>query len=655
MATNPGTHYHPDGSCRFRVWAPLRESVALQLEMLGEQETQRTIEMDREERGYWTTEVNGLQPGQRYRYLLDGELERADPASHAQPNGVHGPSAIVDHHAFCWHDDDWTGRPLEELIIYELHVGTFTPSGTFSAIIPRLTDLCDLGVTAVELMPVAQFPGTRNWGYDGVYPYAVQDSYGGVRGLKRVVDACHDLGLSVVLDVVYNHLGPEGNYLRDFGPYFTDTYATPWGDALNFDGAHSDAVRDFFIANAQYWLAEFHIDALRLDAIHAIYDQSAKPFLAQLIEETQRYAASTPRTAHVICENDHNDARVFRRRTNGGFGADAQWCDDFHHALHTLLTGESSGYYGDFGTLEDLASAYREGYVYGWRYSQYRKRHHGSRAADIDAKRFVVFAQNHDQTGNRPTGERLGALVGFEALKLAAGATILAPGIPLIFMGEEYDEPAPFLYFVNFNDEALNAAVYEGRQEEYAPFFADADEAAEQLPNPSAASTFARSKLDWRSRLTGENRTLLDFYRLLLQIRKALPAFSIPDRNALTVETVNETVLILHRSHPAGDLAQLMNFGTRERTVMLEPEGRRWIKLVDSKEELWAGPGSKLPTIAGSDEELILAPKSIALYETGHGTEAWNELRAFRLTGAEAPQPNAEPHPPIFPATHFER
>lgn len=476
-----GATYLGDGRCRFRVWAPLADSVAVHIVAPRE----RLEPLARGERGYYYGELEGVEPGNLYLYLLDGRKERPDPASRYQPQGVHGPSQVVDPHAFAWSDSCWFGPAQQELIFYELHVGTFTLEGTFDAMIPHLEGLRELGVTAVELMPVAQFPGSRNWGYDGVYPFAVQNSYGGPEGLMRLVDACHRCGLAVFLDVVYNHLGPEGNYLGDFGPYFTDRYRTPWGLALNFDGADSDEVRRFFIENALYWLTEFHIDGFRLDAIHAITDKGALPFLEELAAAVHRRAERLGRRVYVIGESDLNDPRVIQPRVVGGYGLDGQWSDDFHHALHSLLTGERSGYYQDFGKLVHLARAFREGYVYTGQYSAYRRRQHGDWPRLCDACQFVVFAQNHDQVGNRARGERLSTLVSFDGLKLAAGMVLLSPFVPLLFMGEEYGETAPFLYFTSHSDPTLVEAVRKGRLEEFAAFGCE-----DEVPDPQDEATF---------------------------------------------------------------------------------------------------------------------------------------------------------------------
>lgn len=396
--------------------------------------------------GWFEAVLRGLEPGARYIYILDGERKRPDPVSRAQPDGVHGPSEVVDTRAFSWKDESWRGLALRDMVIYELHVGAFTSEGTFDAVIPRLERLRELGVTAVELMPVASFPGSWNWGYDGVALFAPQRTYGGPAGLQRLVDACHNHGLAVVLDVVYNHLGPEGNHLTEFGPYFTDRYTTPWGQAINYDGEDARPVRDFIIANALYWVREYHIDSLRLDAIHGIFDASPLHILRELNDSAQRLARRIGRIVSVVAESDLNDRRVIDPVRKKGYGLAGQWSDDFHHCVHTLLTGEQNGYYADFGSLKQLAKAYTDGFVYDGQYSSLRGRAHGTPTRDISAERFIVYAQNHDQVGNRARGERLYSLVDFDALKLAAAAILLSPYVPLLFMGEEYGERTPFLF-----------------------------------------------------------------------------------------------------------------------------------------------------------------------------------------------------------------
>ncbi len=431
-----GATYLGEDQCGFLVWAPLIDLVEVRI--LSPEE--RMVPLEKVSRGYHYGVVPGVKPGTRYSYRLDGNTERPDPASKFQPEGVHGPSQVIDPQ-FAWEALHWSGIPFSHYVLYELHVGTFTAPGTFEAIVPYLDGLKGLGITSIMIMPVAQFPGDRNWGYDGVCPFAVQNSYGGPDGFKRLIDACHQRGLAVILDVVYNHLGPEGNYFHDFGPYLTNQYRTPWGPAINFDGTDSDEVRRFFIENALYWVTEFRLDALRLDAVQGIFDSSALHFLQELAATVHEQAERLNRRIYVIAESDLNDVRIVRSPELGGYGLDAQYNDDFHHALHTLLTGERIGYYKDFGRVQDLAKAFAEGFVYSGVYSPTRRRRHGNSSKTLAARRLVVFAQNHDQVGNRL---RLSALVSFEGLKLAAAAVLLSPFIPLLFMGEEYGETAPF-------------------------------------------------------------------------------------------------------------------------------------------------------------------------------------------------------------------
>jgi maltooligosyltrehalose trehalohydrolase len=514
--------------------------------------------------------------------------------------------------SFAWEDGSWSGPPLEDYVIYELHVGTFTPQGTFDAIIPHLSQLKELGVTAIELMPVAQFPGDRNWGYDGVHLFAVQNSYGGPGGLKRLVSACHSQGLAVVLDVVYNHLGPEGNYLADFGPYFTNRYQTPWGLAINFDGSGSDEVRRFYIENALHWITEFHIDALRLDALHAVFDYSAQPFLEELASAVHQQADLLGREVYLFAESDRNDPRLIRPRELGGYGLDAHWNDDFHHALHTLLTGERFGYYQDFGSLEDLAKALREGFIYSGQYSTYRQRRHGASSRDVPAHRFVVFAQNHDQVGNRMAGERLSQLASFEELKLAAGVICLSPFIPLLFMGEEYGETAPFQYFISHSDPALVEAVRRGRREEFAAFAWQGEP-----PDPADEATFLRCKLDHALRREGHHQVLLEFYREMLRLRKELPALARLSKEQLEVAVYEkENVLFLRRWDGESQVFAVFNFSEAPATVTLPIPVGRWRRELDSADERWQGSGSSVPDLLQSDGQLMLAlnPGAFALF-----------------------------------------
>jgi len=602
-----GANYQGNDHCQFVVWAPLREQVAVELI----EPVYRMIPMQSQSRGYWQVQVEGIKPGTLYRYRLDDEVSRPDPASHSQPQDVHGLSAVIDHADFNWHDQSWQGLALEEWVIYELHVGTFTAMGTFAAIIPRLEDLVDLGITAIELMPVAQFPGDRNWGYDGAYPYAVQASYGGPTELKKLVDACHQRGIAVILDVVYNHFGPEGCYIENFAPYWTDRYQTPWGRAVNFDGAHSDGVRNFFIENALYWLRDYHIDALRLDAVHAIYDFGAKHFLAELATAIASFSQEQGRRYYLIAESDLNDVQVIQPLEKRGYGIDAQWSDDFHHALHTILTGERTGYYEDFGHLQQLAKAYRSSFVYSWQYSVHRQRFHGSDASCCPPVQFIVYTQNHDQIGNRMWGERLSHLVSFEKLKLAAGALLLSPYIPLLFMGEEYGEDAPFLYLISHTDSDLVQAVREGRQREFAPFHGK-----DEPPDAFSLETFQKSKLNWEQRQQGKHQVLLVLYRELIRLRRDIPALGIGDRAQLKVNCLEEQkVLLIQRWHEASQVLIGLNFGDRAASIRPQLPPGLWHRHLDSSDSQWLGTGTLAPPVLeGSELNLSLVASSFVLY-----------------------------------------
>jgi maltooligosyltrehalose trehalohydrolase len=572
---------------------------------------ERFVPMAQNARGYYEAVVEDVHPGTLYVYRLDGARERPDPASPFQPQDVHGPSQVIDPH-FEWDEDRWCGIPLRDYILYELHVGTFTPEGTFEAIIAYLSELSALGVTAIELMPIAQFPGSRNWGYDGVYPFAAQHSYGGPLGLKRLVQACHRHGLAVVLDVVYNHLGPEGNYLSEYGPYFTERYKTPWGGAFNFDGPYSDEVRRFFIDNALYWVTEFHIDALRLDAIHAILDHSAQPFLEELALALHVRAEELNRRIYAIAESALNDTRVTRPRELGGFALDAQWNDDFHHSLRVLLTGDRSGYYQDFGELDQWAKAFRDGFVYSGEYSGYRRRRYGNSSRNIPAQQLVVFAQNHDQVGNRMLGERLSQLVSFEALKLAASAVLLSPFIPLLFMGEEYGETAPFLYFISHLDSHLVEAVRRGRREEFASF------AWQDTPaDPQDIATFQRCQLNHQLGREGKHRVLFEFYQELIQLRRALPALANLSKEQMQVWSfAPKKVLCTQRRCEEHEAYVIFHLGKSPTSLQLPIAVGPWRKRLDSADERWQGPGSPTPAGFDSDGEisLFLAPESCVLF-----------------------------------------
>jgi maltooligosyltrehalose trehalohydrolase len=523
------------GTVCWSVWAPRHSVVRLALFTGSDR---RIVPMAPDQDGYFTCELAGIASGTRYAYLLGALAEEfPDPASRWQPNGVHQPSALFFPEEYVWHDEAWRGLSMRDLVIYELHVGSFTQEGTFAAVVPRLAELKELGVTAIEIMPVSQFPGQRNWGYDGVHPYAAQNSYGGPQGLLELVDAAHTIGLGVILDVVYNHLGPEGNYLGQFGPYFTTTYHTPWGAAINYDGPQSDPVRRFAIDNACQWIRDFHIDGLRLDAVQTVFDQSPYPLLAELQAEVQQTAAAEGRTAVVIAETNQNDARLTAPAASRGYGLDGVWNDDFHHSIHALLTGELDGYYVDYGAPEKLAKAYRDAFIYDGCYSSFFRRRQGSRVHDQPRERFVVCIQNHDQIGNRALGDRLATLVSPSAQRLAAALLLISPFTPLLFMGEEYGETNPFAFFCSFGDPVLVEAVRQGRKRE----FAELDfHWSSRIPDPDAPSTLEQAILTWQWEDDSHRRGLRQLYQTLLAARRTWPPLI--DREHCTARVIGDDV-----------------------------------------------------------------------------------------------------------------
>lgn len=608
----------PDGAVRFRVWAPRSQSAAVVIPREGGDAVIHPLERGGD--GVLEATIGDVPPGTDYLIRLDGERDRPDPVSRHQPHGVHGPSRVVDPAAFAWSDGGWTGIEPAELIIYELHVGTFSERGSFAGVIDRLPYLRDLGVTAIELMPVAQFPGARNWGYDGVHPYAPHNTYGGPQGLRSLVDAAHAAGLAVVLDVVYNHLGPEGNYLSEFGAYFTDRYATPWGRAINFDGPESDEVRRYFIENALYWVTEYHIDALRLDAVHAIFDLSAMHILEEMTEAVHRQADALGRQALVIAESDLNDPRLVRPRWRGGYELDAAWSDDFHHAIHAYLTGERDGYYADFGSSADVVKAMTDRYVLDGTYSRFRRRRHGAPARDVDADRLVVFIQNHDQVGNRARGDRLSTLVDFEARKLAASLLLLSPYVPLLFMGEEYGEVRPFLYFVDHGDESLLRAVYEGRKREFARF-----DWHDDIPDPGSPETFTRSIPDFTQAGAGEHLRMSRLYKDLIRLRREEPALrpGTPDyrlEHDLATGWIGAEI-----TAGAGRLLACFNLGSRLCVARPTPGSGGWRRRFCSADEAYGGPGTESPDRLSSDgrgqAEIALTAASAVLYKKREGVD----------------------------------
>jgi maltooligosyltrehalose trehalohydrolase len=606
----------PGGGAHVSVWAPNSARVGVQV--LGDG-APRSVFLDPTDAGYHVTTVDDLGPGARYRLVLDDGRQLADPASRSQPDGVAGPSEVFDPSAHRWEDDGFGSRPLWQQVMYEAHIGTLTPGGTFDSAIDVLDELAELGITAIEPLPVAQFPGTRNWGYDGVFPYAVQHSYGGPAAFQRFVDAAHQRDIAVVLDVVYNHLGPEGNVLDAFGPYFTDRYRTPWGAAVNFDGPGSDQVRRYFVENALSWFRDFHVDGLRLDAVHGIVDPTATPFLAELAAATEQLGIVLGRPLELIAESADNNPWVVSPAAVGGLGLDAQWNDDFHHALHAALTGERLGYYADFGDLGQLARSMAEGFVYQGQYSHYRSRRHGASSMGIEPERFVLFAQNHDHVGNRPRGDRLGSIVGPDALRLAAAVVLQSPGVPLLFMGEEYGESAPFPYFVDHADPELGEAVRRGRTEEMAGL-GWPDEALDPLDE----GTFEAAILDRALRLAPGHAELWELYRSLIRLRRAHPALARSDRQGARAHTQGD-VVVLVRSDTVESVCSLFNFGAGPAEVRLPAptdglgEPRSWTCIIDSGDPTLGGHGHRQPEGLAAHDQVRLGPLGFCTYgDAGH-------------------------------------
>ncbi|HMN40910.1 MAG TPA: malto-oligosyltrehalose trehalohydrolase [Phycisphaerales bacterium] len=582
---------------RFTLWAPLHERMGLRLAGAD-----RPLPMAPDADGYHTLDADA-PPGTRYQFeFADGRL-RPDPASLAQPDGVHGPSQVVAR-PFGAPPAPFANPPLAQHVFYELHAGAFTPEGTFDAVIPRLGALRDLGVTAIELMPIGQFPGARNWGYDGVSLFAAHSAYGGLHGLLRLVSACHAQGMAIFLDAVYNHLGPEGNYLGEFGPYFTDRYKTPWGAALNFDGPGSDHVREFFIQNSLFWTRDCGLDGLRLDAVHAIVDHSASTFIEELAARNHAAAENAGRRILVIAESSDNDPKLVRPRTIGGLGLDGCWNDDYHHAIRAALTGDRRGYYKPFGVGgggAQIAKAINDRFVFAGEYSSGYGRRHGAPARDIDHARLIVFTQNHDQVGNRPLGDRLDATAGLDGARTAAALVLLSPFTPMLWMGEEYAEPAPFQYFVSHTDPDLIEAVRRGRKQEFAEFHAAGD-----APDPQDEATLRRSTLDWSLREHPSHAKTLAYYTELLRLRRAL---DIPARASTASAAAHGPVV---RLTYAGNPSILIcaNTGAHPAGAPLDHPGP-FECLLDSTDPRWGGDRTPTRPTGPFARECMLAPRSV--------------------------------------------
>jgi maltooligosyltrehalose trehalohydrolase len=583
----------------FRVWAPGAGKVEVEIDS-------RPVEMKRGERGWWEAEVEEAGHGTDYAFRLDGGIPLPDPRSMWQPSGVHGPSRVCDHSRFLWTDKNWQTPPLRSAVMYELHVGTFTQEGTFASTIERLDYLVDLGVTHVELMPVNEFPGSRGWGYDGVHIYAPYHPYGGPDGLKRLVDACHAKGLGVILDVVYNHLGPEGCYVQRFGPYYTSRYHTPWGDALNFDGRGADEVRRYVVDNALMWLRDYHMDGLRLDAVHAIIDTSAVHILEQMAKEVGDLEAASGRYMFLIAESDLNDPRIVWGWDIGGYGLDAQWCDDFHHSVHSLITREKNGYYSSFGEMWQLAKAFRHAFVYDGVYSHYRDRAYGRPTEKCSGHNFVTYIQDHDQVGNRAIGDRMSHIAGSDCQKVAAACLFFSPLVPMLFMGEEWAASTPFQYFSDFENEDLRRAVSAGRRREFSHFGWDGAD----VPDPIDPACFERTKLLWSEVGEGPHGEMLDWYKRLIRLRKETSELANGRLEGVAAAfSEKDKTLVVER----GPMTLAANLSDKTRVVEIGQARPKHIILASKKEVQTAPKGVSLP----KDSAVILGPEPGAEAKAG--------------------------------------
>lgn len=595
MRRKIGAEIQENGFTKFTVWAPFTEKMVVVLK------DGATHSLYRTSHGYWEGNIKDTCPGTLYKFKINGKNEFPDPASRSQPEGIHSWSCITQN-SFSWQDENWKGLELSQMIIYELHIGTFTDKGTFEAVIDKLDHLKELGINTIELMPVSQFPGDRNWGYDGVYPFAAQESYGGAIGLKKLINACHKNSIAVILDAVYNHMGPEGNYISNYGPYFTDKYHTPWGSAINFDDKYSDEVRNFFLENVIMWLEEFHFDGLRLDAVHEIIDRGPIHFLKEMSQRVDELETQTGRKYVLIAESDLNDTKLVDSYKNGGYGLEGQWVDDFHHSIHTLLTGEVEGYYKDYGKLSHISKAFNQGFVYDGIFSEFRKRRVGNNPSHLDPSKFVVCIQNHDQVGNRMLGERITSLLSFEELKLAAGFLMVAPFVPMLFMGEEFAEDHPFQYFVSHGDEELVKAVQNGRKKEFEYFNHD----KEEFPDPQSEKTFKGSRINWEFKEDKKKKLMFEYYKELIKLRKE-GYFNSFRNSEVRTDALEEKKFFTAYASGKEPLYAVFNFDEKENEISM-PRGFKWSKIIASGDKKWDGPANNIEdTISG---DIINLPAS---------------------------------------------
>lgn len=606
-----GSNYLGNNTTSFTVWAPQKDTMLLHL--VHPQD--RIIEMQKDIEGYFTATVEDAVAGSQYFYMPNGEKDTPDVASNFQSQDVYGASEVVDHGAYKWNDLQWKGLPFKELVFTEIHVGTFTEEGTFEAMIPYLDHLAETGINAIELMPVNQFSGSRNWGYDATYPYAVHLSYGGPEGLKKLVDACHQKGIAVFLDLVYNHVGPEGNYFNDYGPYFSDRYNMPWGHAFNFDGDYSDGVREYFANNPVYWMEHYHIDGLRLDAVHEIYDRGAVSFWQLMNDKVKQAEQRLGRRLYLSAESDYNSSRVTKLPAHGGMGFDAQWLDDFHHILYIMLDYAGRNRYADYNNMSQLAKAFTDGFVHTGEWVEFRKRRHGASSAGVPGDQFVVFNTNHDQVGNRIKGERLSVLVNFEQQKLAAAVMLLSPYVPMFFMGEEYGEDAPFHFFVSHHEQQNIDSVRTGRRKEFEKFGL---KEGENFPDPGDINVFNRCKLQWHKRTEGKYKIMLEWNKTLLQMRRENMLLQSFDKSLVKAYPLQEDGIIVTRQSSDGRnlFISCINFSDKEIAYTLPYSSGGWNKLIDSKEQQWMFDAEAQPqdTKAASEQPLQLQPYSVVVY-----------------------------------------
>ncbi len=608
-----GVTFLPNGMAEVLVWAPTPKQVSIKLTEISE-----TIALTKEALGYWYITTPLLKPGSLYTFVLDDEKECQDPASLAQPDGVEGPSKAIDTTSFYWEDQNWVTPPLENYLLYELHVGTFTTEGTFAAVEEKLDYLKALGVNAIEIMPIGQFSNARNWGYDGVFAFAAQDSYGGAADLQHLVNACHFKGISVVLDVVYNHFGPEGNFLEHYGPYLTDKYQTPWGKAVNFDDAWCDGVRRHVLENALMWFRDFHIDALRLDAAHAIKDSSPVHILQELRQQVDHLMETTGRRHYMMVECDLNDPRFIKPLSEHGYGMDAQWIDEFHHSLRVTVGEEQTGYYADFDGISNLAKSFRDAYVYNGQFSKVRQKLFGHKADTNPGNQFIVFSQNHDQVGNRKRGERSSQLYSYDILKVLAGSVLVSPFIPLLFMGEEWGETNPFFYFASMSEPKLAKKIKQGRKDEFST-----SKSKGEVPDPDTEETYQQAKLQWDSIQQNPHQTLLRYYQTLIALRQQLPALHNLNRQQVEVTACdNQQTLLLHRWHDDQHVLCLINFSNQpqEITLAISDTNIHWHKLLDSAEQTWQLETgfSTAPDSLANSTSVLLQGESLVIYACGH-------------------------------------